>query len=227
MAVDSRVMTELNGMETDFTAMLSHANRMNSRDLLDPSGVRAFLGFDPVANSEMTREEFVLTEQFYSRVFLTLLRSGRQTLEQNYQVEGVDVPYRELLNEAVVKRLGTSYMEVRLDPWGERYRVWPDPWPDGEDAPPIPFRIYWATQTGETTGMLVEIPANRNLPIYLFSRGKDKTSGQGPFGDPTKTIDNTSRAAILWNGGDDINNWDRDQGWRVFYRGKKWSCVGM
>jgi hypothetical protein len=56
---------------------------------------------------------------------------------------------RDLLNEEIVRQLGTSYMsDLGRDPWGNLYRIYPGPWLASNGA--IPFRTYLAPVSGDT-----------------------------------------------------------------------------
>jgi len=62
--------------------------------------------------------------------------------------------------------------------------------------------------------MKVGHPASRDMTVYIFSRGQNLEMNQlwcENYANPDAAPDQVG-------GGDDINNWDEGQSWRVFYR---------
>lgn len=241
---DMRAASTVNIIGTALAGMLSDAGRSSLTEFLDPNALRAILGFDPVPGPKMTREQFELLEEVYTDTVYSLLRYGRSALERDYVPDGLTFEIREILDEDALKKLGTSYMDLQEDPWGERYRFWIGPWPDSEDAPPIPFRIYRPKDTAPSSDTPASMdpwvlnatgrqdvrspntddykpfgfPAPKDLPFYIYSTGADRTSGQAIAGGPLEPTNYVPGRPAHLGGGDDINNWDRERSWSVFYR---------
>jgi len=73
---------------------------------------------------------------------------------------------------------------------------------------------------------LAGIPANRGADVFIWSKGANLISGQARFFhpnvqayDPANTINNYegNQEPEFMGGGDDINNWDRNQTFMQFY----------
>ncbi len=90
-----------------------------------------------------------------------------------------------------VTEIGQARAEYPTDPWGNAYRVYVGPLP-AEDMP-------LCEADGDT------VP--RDLPIYIWSLGKDGVNNQ-----------DYARLPQAECGADDINNWDEDRSWRSRYR---------
>lgn len=240
----TKALAEIRVIELALTDMLVHADRTNLHDFFNPSGMQAFLGFDPVSNAQMTKEQFELVEQVYTRTLYALLTVGRSTLEREYQADDLNLEFRKILNVDLVNKIGTSYLaDLGKDPWGELYRIWPGPWPHTEDAPPIPFRFYRSAQNVGLRETPVRIdqwvintngkqevqlpntgeyepfgfPAPKNELVYIYSTGADRTSGQAIFGGPLEPTNYAPEDPTQWGGGDDINSWDKDLSWMILY----------
>jgi prepilin-type N-terminal cleavage/methylation domain-containing protein len=140
---------EIVSMELAISKMVTDADRDSLRDMFNAN---AF----PAATSRANLEAAV---SLYTRGTYALLREGRLALQ--------DPEFSGLFNEAVVRRLGTSYLDLGFDPWGELYQIYPGPWHQSSHHP-IPFRTYMVSETAS------------NLP----GQGSRRTSGRDDSGDP-------------------------------------------
>jgi len=148
-------------------------------------------------------------QKFYEIIFYELLRRGKNADFDLNPLDGNDVPELRLTS-SVKKKLGTSYLDLGVDPWGEtayqfyagpirtagtRYRCY-----RGDDY--YYNNVAKAAEDAVTRGNpsaddQAGYPAPRDLPVYIWCYGENLTNDQGFTG----------------NGGDDINNWDNKTGW--------------
>lgn len=160
----------------------------------------------------------------YTTVFYKLLRQGRDA----------DVN----LAPEVQRKLGTTYMDVPLDPWSNQYQILPGPPPtddtgavllrsyrliDGENPTADDFEAY-AYNSDRYNEAEAERPGNpqpddgpgfpapKDLPFYIWSKGENLVSDQ-----PLNSTDEGGEQLGFEGGGDDINNWDTATGWQVLY----------
>ena len=242
-----RVSSDIKLMELSFHTMFADTG-LYLNEYFDPEGLRDVLGFSPSLRGEMTIEQFEMTERVYSRTIHALLAYGSGALEQGYVSDDLAFAFHEILNEDNVKKLtGGNQYPLEKDRWGEDYRFWPGPWPEGDDAPPIPFRMYrpsegyaakdtplgsdpWLINAGGKkdvpfldTGQYIPYgyPAPKDKLVYIYSTGADRVSGQALFGGPLAPTNYGNENPNRWGGGDDINNWDKDGSWRSLYKKKR------
>lgn len=138
----TRAVAEISGFETALTKMLADSNRSSLHQLFNPEAIQTSVG---VANGQFSAAQFERVRAIYSNAFYVLLRQGRGALTagaDNVQTAAgnQNVNYASILNQSVVSRLGTSYVDIGLDPWGNLYQFYPGPWP-GRNGANI-FRIY-------------------------------------------------------------------------------------
>ena len=148
----TKAQAEVKNIEGALVTMITNADRSSVGHLFNPDGVQAFLAGLSVAN-EAERMNDAVT--LYTRTIYALLREGRAAINDTDAVLSGMNPqfqvYGNVLDNNVVKKLGTSYLaDIREDPWGKNlYQIYPGPWParmrgpDGSvlQNPPI-FRIY-------------------------------------------------------------------------------------
>jgi len=230
-------MREIYNIKLSITYMLSDAGSTNLRDFFDDA---AFGEAVARLQRERAMAPFAASMEIYSHCTYVLLRGGRNALEP-----GRHNDYPSVLNPAMVKRLGNTYFpELALDPWGELYRIFPGPWP--EDMGPVVFRTFlppapgYPPRSGEKkivadallmSGFDLEtgepltfgVPAPSNQDVYIWSFGANLISGQPnydpshAYAPPAQQHYDAGQEPELMGGGDDINNWDRDQTFMRFY----------
>jgi type II secretory pathway pseudopilin PulG len=195
----TRALTEARSIELAITKMLADADRSSLNDLFNSGGVWSAIGAaDGVEWSVQNWKDAI---DVYTRTTYALLREGRaaQTLTDS-GAGGTGIFFGDVLNTAAISKLGTSYLDIGYDPWGNTYKIFPGPW-QTRNGPNV-FRIFAKAQgddglPGRTnnpdalsvaaldveTG-LVEIigyPAPRDKIAYIWSTGANLLSGQGVY----------------------------------------------
>ena len=227
----AEAMREINNIKLSITYMLSDAGTTNLRDFFDDT---AFGEAVARLGRERAMAPFEASLEIYTHCTYVLLRGGRNALEPGRLND-----YPSVLKPAMVKRLGNTYFpELALDPWGELYRIFPGPWP--EDMGPVVFRNYFPPTPGDMkkvpdallmSGFDLEtgdpltfgVPAPSNQEVYIWSFGANLISGQPiydashAYAPPAQQHYEGGQEPELMGGGDDINNWDRDQTFMRFY----------
>lgn len=229
-------MREINDIELSITCMFSDAGSTNLRDFFDDT---AFGEAVARLGRERAMAPFEASVEIYTHSTYVLLKRGKHALHPAY------FDYPSVLKPAMVGKLvNTYYPELEFDPWGELHRIFPGPWP--EDMGPVVFRTFLPPASGyprrsgemETvpdallmsgfdldTGepLTFGVPAPSNQDVYIWSFGANLISGQ-PFYDPSHAYAppvqqhyEGGQEPELMGGGDDINNWDRDQTFMRFY----------
>lgn len=165
----TRAISEVSGMELSMTAILTDAGRGNMSQLFNKNAAEKMFfncpsvfdtdgdgvpdvphpnGLDgwptTVDNPNLFNPElFEAAANVYARISYDLLRMGRDCLRSS---SNSVVP--AFMVQDMLAKLGTNYMDVGLDSWGQVYRMWPGPWRfstvglgPGERWP-IPFRIF-------------------------------------------------------------------------------------
>lgn len=253
----TRAQSEIESIETALAKMLSDVGRNNLNDLLDPDQITKFLLNLPLneplpdgtVREPMRAASFARVQQLYSNTFYALLRAGRNarsSVDPDLRCANATFTYGQIVRDEVVKQLGTSYLEIGYDPWGQhQYQIFPAPWGRGSTAEPNPiiFRVYQRVepsgrslpgsvaedQWDEVTGMINEdgdqvgYPAPRNPGIaFIYSYGANMISGQLVYTNNNPGIGEgplryADQEQEFMGGGDDINNWDTNFTWQRFY----------
>ncbi len=198
----TRALTEAKSIELAITKMLADADRSSLNDLFSNVGVQTAIGAAP--NTFWTIPQWEAATRLYTRTVYALLREGRaaQTLNDpvlaNFDIDSQN--FGSVLNRAAISKLGTSYLDIGYDPWGNTYKIFPGPWQtrngpnvfrifakaDGTDGLPgrtnNPDALSVAALDVETG--LVEIigyPAPRDKIAFIWSTGANLLSGQGVY----------------------------------------------
>lgn len=161
----TRAVSEVSGMELSLTAIMTDAGRGNLTQIFDKNAAQTpYIAWPTTMNNLNAFDQALFSNaaDVYARVAYDLLRLGRDSLRTD---TGAFIT-KALVDNDILAKLGTQYMDIGLDPWGEVYRVWPGPWrfasnanhpvPDelaarGVNRWPIPFRIF-SVDTGTGTG---------------------------------------------------------------------------
>lgn len=163
----TRAIAEINGVELAMTAMLTDSGKGNLNQIFVPRAVPAYVaGRSGDALWPGSRDEweaflvgtdgsgltgFERVVNLYSDLVYDLLRYGRDSLTIRPGIDG-------LVQKSCIVKMGTNYMDLGLDPWGNQYKVFPGPWkytvPEGGTAAdrfPIVFRKF-SVEMGPNAG---------------------------------------------------------------------------
>ena len=232
----TNALSEVKNAETAFTGMLSDAQVNDFSSFFNPDA------FTEVHADVMQRESlnaFDASVQMYSVAFMAFLRQGKNAASAlaDSDIEGMD----RILDSDCVRKLGTSYMELDEDPWGQPYRFFVGPWPWDWGPPvlrirqrqdvagaPTPDALTIDLAGGQTVGYL----APANVPIYIWCLGENGVCDQaifdpaGVYAAPAREHYRSDAENKYLGGGDDINNWDPGQSWHPLYARKvgKFGC---
>lgn len=280
----TRALAEIKNIELALAQLLMDADVKSVQNMFNdfPKPTAAELDLTTQTPDDMITTLRDTYEEGYSQLFYRLLREGKDA-----DLTALPAPFDviPLTWKIDPKKLGGSYMDLGMDPWGERYRFWPGPitntlddqfdydqWYVGCTNPPaapnmknvqvLPYRAHRADPDeavgfpfyrydAETRQDLEEIlpgnapadglpgvPAPKDVNVYIYSKGENKVSDQvynrqvdetpvgAPYIDWDTVADPTDMSTIvapvidpqLIGGGDDVNSWDKEQGWADFYR---------
>jgi prepilin-type N-terminal cleavage/methylation domain-containing protein len=206
--------SEIRNADLALAAMLADSGKARFRDFLTPQGRLILAGMSAVSSMA----EYQAVQAFYNEFFYDLLRNG----------QFANFPYIE---SSVRSKLGDGYMQLDKDPWDAQYRFWMGPQPRRYGD--IMFRSYrippggdllvsgdyfewnqtnWVSFSSDLPGQppvdnLPGYPADRTRPVYIYSTGANQLV------DAFITIGQIYDEPDFFGGGDDINNWDTQQGW--------------
>ncbi|MCX5769428.1 MAG: type II secretion system protein [Candidatus Hydrogenedentes bacterium] len=221
----ARAASEIRGAELAIVKMLADVDKQGIDKFFNalPDG-RAAL---PVC-VESAMASDVSGEKIYSDIFYELLRRGKAAdFAFTGPGEGNFIDPALTLVPTVARKLGSSYMDIPMDPWGTHpyfffagplttNRMYMDR--NGENTP-SPFRCYRLRDDG--SDYVYNDDAKREADALM--RGNPKPDG-GPGYPSAKDL-----AVYIWSygddelnsqaegGGDDVNNWDSAAGWSAFY----------
>jgi len=198
----AKAVAEVESIELALNKMLTDSGRRDFSQMVDSATLSAMKADLDYSN----------------KVMYELLRQGRNA------DAGLLPPVR--------KKLGTSYMEIPLDPWDNRYQFFPGPWNpadgpiqlrayregEGDRYDPAAYQPYRynATRKFEEDNIIpgnpppdgqFGFPAPIDMPFYVWSLGANLEDDQ-LWAAPETGFE---------GGGDDINNWDNQSGWSLFY----------
>jgi len=215
----ARAVSEINSIELAMTAMLADAERSSFRDFFTPAGIEQLVA--------LNLNQSLQIYEVYTDIMYSLLRTGRNAGSSEFG---------GLLEERTLNKLSTNYLDLDRDPWGNLYRFYLGQARRGTGAP-MPFRGY-ILQREDSSGIVTELvtwamvrdsdqyrlpgspppdnlpgrPALDSQPFFIWSMGANLRHDQEFAG-------HTNPDGFFRGGGDDINNWDPQSGWRVHYGG--------
>lgn len=229
-------LSDVKNAETAFTGMLSDAQVGSFSDFFEPE---AFATVHSRVMEAHSLDAFEAAVRMYSNAFYGLLQDGK-----NVNLGGADTDgMHDVLRMDVVQKLGTNYMEIDDDPWGNTYRIFAGPWPSTLGPPVLRIRslvdkdashehepdaLTGALGNGEKQGY----PAPNDLPIYIWSLGQNGLPDHaifdpsGAYPAPPQRHYRADAEPEYIGGGDDINNWDTGQSWIELYpkRNASYGC---
>jgi prepilin-type N-terminal cleavage/methylation domain-containing protein len=221
----TRAFSEIKGIDLALTKMLTDANRQDFR-----SGFFDSFPVDTFANSV----------EVYRFVFYNLLKNGKNA------ESSLDWPAAVSINPDVKRRLGSSYMNLAADPWGQLYYFYTGPFraidPDSSDPVEsgvvVPFRIYVPDLSvpggpgpDRPVSYIVEDvvdpedaasdPFDVGYPaprdMTIYIWSAGGNLAMNQLGSPGYGGPAEEFGMDYIGGGDDINNWDNDTSWVGFY----------
>ncbi len=232
------VISEIQNIELALTKLRSDAGRSSLRDLFERDAFEKVCAWYEL---QYGADAFEARTVVYTRAVRALLISGRGAKLPDARDDDIMINTRKALSADLVHSLGTSYYsDLGNDPWGNPYQIFDGPWPKemglrllrtyrlpvtpphlpGDSAPTNPDALT-VTIAGEHPGIR-GVPAEYT-DIYIWSLGANGVSDQ-PRYDPTHVYAPPARQYYrsdapdeYLGGGDDINNWDRNQTFMSFY----------
>jgi len=239
----TQAIAEISSMELAITKLLSDAGRSELNDLFDRDLVSFEVGGGYMA--DWTEAQFEEAIRLYTDAMYVLLRKGREakspttvsgqpgfilnadvirTLGLDYLPDLAFDPWGELYNFC------PGPWSRRLDPIVFR-KYFPRPGTGlPGDASDIPDELTLVDNDGtvdlvEDDLIAIGFPAERRKTVYIWSKGANLTSGQarylhnsGGYGMTGSFSDyDQNQEPELMGGGDDINNWDKEQSFLRFY----------
>ncbi|MCC6487171.1 MAG: hypothetical protein IT364_06695 [Candidatus Hydrogenedentes bacterium] len=218
-----RTESEIKNIDLALTKLLTDVNRQDARGLFVATEFeRECRAYMESANLDA----FVASTRIYTVCLTALLHDGKNSLE----MAGSDNARRwlKMLDPDVYRKLGDSYMSLETDPWGNPYNMFGGPWP-AEWGPPA-LRTYSDSNPAAKIDLLTvytndaSVPqvgyVPRSHPHFIWSVGPNGLSDQaiydpsGKYAPPARQHYRPDAAPYELGGGDDINNWDNDAGWR-------------
>lgn len=123
----ARALSEVKGAEQALTTMLTDTGRSNFTEFLSPAGRTALANVTAPGALSNNANAVRTVARFYNEFFYNLLRQGRNVSGTIPGPDGVSVEITTLLLPEIRQKLGTSYMDIGLDPWNEQYNFWMGP----------------------------------------------------------------------------------------------------
>ncbi len=230
----ARAASEIRNADLALTKMLADADRKNFGQFFSPAG-----NGGGAATFAKGMEALMSTQNIYavySRMFYELLRRGKDadfnpTLSSDGSMLKA-IPDGYVLDPSVKKKLGTSYMEIGNDPWNNPYVFYAGPtlkqglmgfrgyrgvdplWYYNDEQKLAEDRKIRGNPPADG---LQGYPSARDLPVYIYSWGEDRTQGQYINIIGLNLVQVLAADTTYVGGGDDINNWDSTSGWGELY----------
>jgi len=142
---EARAYGEIKTCELAITKLMTHADVTHLRELFS----------DPEAFDAATPEE---TLAMHTGAIYALLRDGKNA--------SLD------LRPEIRNRLGSTYMDLTSDPWGEHPYVFYMPYADGDEANALDRRFLDTYMTYRVLGGETK-PWQSKPPVFIACRGKD------------------------------------------------------
>lgn len=122
----TRAVAEIKNLDTSLTGMLTDAGRSSFVDFLTPNALADLREAIRKVVEDNNYAGVQAAEDIYTNFFYELLRQGKDS----------DWARANIVPE-VRQKLGTNYIQIGNDPWGQRYRFWMGPL-----RGPMPLRSY-------------------------------------------------------------------------------------
>ncbi len=227
----TKAVAEIKNIDTALAGMLSNTGRSSFRDFWKPE-VRQ--KFDTLS---VDLDNIYQIQRLYNIMFYELLRRGREATfedpERNVFNQLLDT--EDILHPEIRQKLGTSYIDIGLDSWGNQYNFWMGPLRrgdmllrsyriiDGEDPNDIENFVPYVYNTNQRSlaqeklpgqpaaDELPGFPAPKDLPVYIWSSGANLESDAHLLQQDDRGV--REEFPEFLGGGDDENNWDNAGGW--------------
>ena len=229
-----RARADIASVESALTKMLRDSGSESLAELFASGAIHAAAG--GASGAALSKAQFQMAISIDKHALYALLRDGRHALNSTEIVPGTSITLQQVFEPSRVRLLGSSYIDMGFDPWGNLYNIFPGPWPEANR--PIPLRIYHQkdgapdtlTVSGDCLGDATDaqgFPAPLDKIAYIWSNGENLRSDQATYSTaPGETPHATGACAHYdpenggpeyFGGGDDVNNWDVGSSWSAFY----------
>ena len=219
----TRTLAEIQGMETAITAMVTDAGRSNLGQIFRPGAVPSWVagpdstpnvpvgGISPGWWAKSMAGQLDKAVEIYSAVVYDLLRSGRNVLQDGTSTANM------YIDRNLLAKLGTSYMDVGNDPWGNSYHIFAGPWnvptpPATGSFIPVYFRKF-SVDTGtsgrqpKADGFCIKNDLTNTNHLQTDVQlanivGDDGNTWPDKVGFPAET----SKSVFIWSLGENMRN---------------------
>jgi len=216
----AKAVSEIRNADLALTKMLADVERKHFGHVLAyPEGL-------------LSQIKYAQAVKMYTAAFYELLRKGKDADLTNLPLDDNVPPLQTVnlgLKSGMDRKLGTTYMDINLDPWGKAYQFYAGPLKlrldqDHQDQWP-PFRSFrgggYIYGPAEKEALDAELRGNPpadfhegfpcpvDLSVYIFSWGGNSAPNQ-----PWLAAEDVDLGI---GGGDDISNWDTQSGWSGSY----------
>jgi prepilin-type N-terminal cleavage/methylation domain-containing protein len=230
----AKALSEIKNADLSLTAMLADSGKARFRDFLTPAGRNEINSWHNGPNYLLSVQ---VAQNFYNKFFYDLLRNGRNAKFR----DGGPAPGH--IDPTVLSKLADSYIQMSQDPWKHQYQFWMGPkavrygpmyfrsfrsprpeFGDNGGDPNNAFTFYWTERARQAytnekvpgqppEDYLPGYPADRTKSVYIYSSGANQVI-DAYYYNPGNYGIGANRSEPDWlGGGDDINNWDSEQGW--------------
>ncbi len=152
----TRAVSEVNNAETALIGALSDTGRSSFRDFLtaDARDQLDLWSADIAAGGSDAIAALQAADRFYQTFFYELLRQGREMSDA----------MRANVDPEVRQKLGTFYMDIGEDPWGQQYHFWMGP-----IRGPVVLRSYrLAATTYDSSALEPDDPDFTSADAYVY-----------------------------------------------------------
>lgn len=238
----TQAVSEIRNIELALTKVISDAGRSSLNDLFNKEAVRAAVASSnaPGYFGDWSADDFQRAIGLYTNAVYVLLKKGRDAVTET---DGaiLDTNVVRNLGPGYFTDLGNDpwgeLYQFCPGPWPARgglipFRKYlPSPGSNvpGDDTDTVD---QLSLEDGvsadfvdeDLAGAIIGYPAETRKEVYVWSHGENGISGQGVLtlnepGATPNSLDNyvSGQEPELMGGGDDINNWDKQQSYMRFY----------
>lgn len=195
----TKARADITAIEGGLVKMLTDSGRSSLMQLFNANVVNQNLQRD--SNGFLTAAGFLQAQSIYTNALYALLRDGRGAATLSEPIPGTGVPYNQALNQNVCKKLGSSYVDLGFDPWGNLYNIYPGPWASSNGL--VPFRKRFSEGSVSSNG--VALPGKSDRPDFLTFTIDDPESSDVPPSQLTLSYPAArDKVAFIWSNGENI-----------------------